>query len=165
MCKCCQVRPCNIAVVTSAEKSLVVFIQTWGQHVLTVKKDLFEKCDLKQCNHINHIKLDATCLLSEKMIWSVFITLSWVFVNHCSLTLSFLSLCIVWSSSVARGGHSGGTTAGMRGVISSVRLCKCPPYIHHQTIKITLQPSIITSLSPPQPLLSGRQLKPPQASC
>lgn len=66
-------------------------------------------------------------------------------------------LCIFWSSSIAWGGHSGRTFAGMRISFSSVGLCKCPPSIHHQTIKITLQPSITTFLSPSQPLLFKSQ--------
>lgn len=92
-------------------------------------------------------KLNNTAQIFFKFLWS-----------HAPLSPSFLFfflfVCVVWSSSIARGGHSGGTVAGMRGLVSSVSLCKCPPYIHHQTIKIILQPSITMSLSPPQPLLS-----------
>ena len=85
------------------------------------------------------------------------------FLHFCGLMLLFcpffLFMCVFWSSSIARSGHGGGTVAGMRGRVSSIRLCKCPPYIHHQTIKITIQPSLTTSPSPPQPLLSERQSK------
>lgn len=55
------------------------------------------------------------------------------FLHFCGLTLSSvlspppLFVCVVWSSSIAWGGHSGGAVAGMRGLVSSVSLCKCPP--------------------------------------
>lgn len=77
----------------------------------------------------------------------------------CSHALLCFLVCIMWSSSVARGGRDSGTGAGMRGLISCIYLCKCPPYIHHQTIKITLQPSITWSPSHSQSLLC----KPPWA--
>lgn len=64
----------------------------------------------------------------------------------CSV-LFFLFVRVVWFSSFVRVGHRGGTTAGMWGHVSSVSLCKYPPYIHHQTIKIILQPSVTVSLS------------------
>lgn len=40
--------------------------------------------------------------------------------------LLFLFVCVVWSSSIARGGRRVGTIAGMRGLVSGVRLCECP---------------------------------------
>lgn len=61
-------------------------------------------------------------------------------------------------SSVAWGGLVARTVAGMRGHISGVVLCKYPPDIHQQTIKIILQTSITASHFAAQ-LLSGVEKK------
>lgn len=63
----------------------------------------------------------------------------------CVLLLDAAVLSFLLRSSVAWGGHVAGATAGMRGLISSVVLCKYPPDIHQRTIKIILQPSITAS--------------------
>lgn len=63
----------------------------------------------------------------------------------CSYTQEPPPPSFLLCSSVARGGHTAGTAAGMRGLISSVVLCKYLPDIHQQTIKIILQSSFTAS--------------------
>lgn len=105
--------------------------------------------------YLNKLYLIYLVSCSSYLIYKIFMPF------HSALSFLFPSFVrIVWSSSFARVGHSGGTTPGMRHLISDVRLCKCPPYIHHQTIKIALQPSITSSLSPPRLLLSQNHLEP-----
>lgn len=105
--------------------------------------------------HRTHISEQAVPDISCKLHETAHIQCSskyiWIFTflwsnAACSV---FFSVFVrdVWFSSFVRVGHSGGTTAGMRGHVSSVGLCKYPPYIHHQTIKIILQPSVTVSLS------------------
>ncbi len=138
----------------------------------------YRRADLRRNTgrtHPNRLYLTSPVSCTTRLKFKVVIFFFNLLSHFCGLTLCsvllllffffFLFVCVVWSSSIARGGHSGGTVAGMRGLVSSVRFCKCPPYIHHQTIKLTLQPSITVSLSPPRPLLSESERKPPQASC
>lgn len=75
-------------------------------------------------------------------------------------------VCVVWSSSIAWGGHSGGAVAGMRGLVSSVSLGKCPPkhpspnnQDHFTAINYHVALSSSTSIVP------GVNEKPPRASC
>lgn len=93
---------------------------------------------------------DISCMLHNTAQIQYSYTYVYVFLHFCGLTCSvlfFLFVRVVWFSSIVWGGHRGGTAAGMWGHVSSVSLCKYPPYIHHQTIKIILQPSITVSLS------------------
>lgn len=99
--------------------------------------------------YLNKLYLTSPVCCTTQLKFSVVIYV-YIFLHFCGLTCSvlfFLFVCVVWFSSIVWGGHRGGTAAGMWGHVSSVSLCKYPPYIHHQTIKIILQPSITVSLS------------------
>lgn len=134
---------------------------------------VYQTTDLKRSTGLTYLsKLYLTSLVScttqfaFKLI-KCFFTSRYIFVVKCFALSLFpcFYLWIVWSSSIAGGGHSGRTAAGMRVAVSSVRLCKCPLSIHHQTIKIALHPSITTLCSLSQPLFSKTQQKPPKGSC
>lgn len=76
-------------------------------------------------------------------------------------------VCVVWRSAVARGGHSGGSTAGMRGLISSVKFCKCPPYtsITEQLRSLYSHQFLGRSLLRSSHCVGGSEKKTPLASC
>lgn len=116
---------------------------------------VYQTTDLKKSTgrtYLNKLYLTShvSCknsAISLSSFFLLFLHFHGLMLCHVLLSLFICVSCFVWSSSIARGGHSGGTVAGMPACVSGVKLCKCPPYIYHQTIKIALQPSITILLS------------------